>query len=63
MREVLQEKVASGQAPLRVNRQRGIIYGVKVLGERSANPPPRNNVYPRKAREAAARLFEGCSSS
>jgi hypothetical protein len=59
MREVLQEKVASGQAPLRVNRQRGIIYGVKVLGERSANPPPRNNVYPRPTRERAAGLIEG----
>jgi hypothetical protein len=59
MREVLQERVASGPGPLRVDRQRGVIYGVKVLGERSANPPPRNNIYPRSTRERAAGLIEG----
>lgn len=47
-----------GSAP-RIDREKGVIYGVKFLGERSGNPPPDNNVYPRATREAAAAILEG----
>ena len=43
--------------PSAVDRVKGLIKGVKLLGEKSANAPPRNNVYPRSTREAAAPLF------
>jgi hypothetical protein len=45
--------------PLRVDRERGVIFDVKVLGEASANPPPNDNVYPRRTRESAASVLEG----
>jgi hypothetical protein len=48
-----------GPAALRVDPERCIVYGVKILGEKSRNAPPKNNVYPRSTREGAARLFEG----
>jgi hypothetical protein len=44
---------------LRVDRERGIIYGVKVLGERSANPAPDDNEYPLATRAQAIQVLEG----
>jgi hypothetical protein len=45
------EYVHSGGKPLEIDREKGIIKGVKILGESSGNPPPNNNVYPRQTRE------------
>lgn len=45
--------------PLRIDREKCVVYGVKVLGERSTNPPPRNHVYPPETRRAAAQIVEG----
>lgn len=42
-----------------IDRERGIIYGVKLLGERSRNAPPFDHDYPRSTREAAISLIEG----
>ena len=36
-----------------------VLENCKLLGESSLNPPPRNNLYPRATREAAAPRFEG----
>jgi hypothetical protein len=36
-----------------------IIYGVKVLGEKSRNPPPNDNTYPAETRKKALSLIEG----
>jgi hypothetical protein len=53
------EAVNQGGQRLRADREKGIIYGVKVLGERSGNPPPNDNEYPRKTREDAIGMLEG----
>jgi hypothetical protein len=58
-REAILEHFDSGPDRLAIDRATGVIRGVKLLGERSANPPPRNNVYPRSTREKAKPLFEG----
>ena len=50
----LTEYVASGPG-LRVDREKGILFGVKVLGSRSEN----NREYPAATRQAAAKLYEG----
>jgi hypothetical protein len=54
----LLEHAAAGR-PARIDREGGVIYGVRVLGEESANPPPKNNSYPRATREKAIGLLEG----
>lgn len=53
------EFAASGPAQLKVDRTKGIIYGVKILGPESGNPAPKNYVYPKQAREQAATFMEG----
>src|SRR4051812_37442718 len=55
----LLEHTTFGAAPLRVDREKCVVHDCKVLGEDSANPPPRNNHYPRSTREAAIPLLEG----
>ncbi|MGH8356226.1 MAG: hypothetical protein ACRESF_01920 [Pseudomonas sp.] len=55
----LLEFVQSSGDKLPIDRAKGIIRGVKLLGEESANPPPNNNFYPRQTRERAILLFEG----
>src|SRR5688572_24930413 len=55
----LREVTTSQGASLRVDRVNGVIRGVRLLGEKSANPPPFNHVYPRATREAARPLLEG----
>jgi hypothetical protein len=57
--DLLEYVTSPAGKPLRVDREKGIIYGVKLLGEESANPPPNNNVYPRSTRERVAPLMEG----
>jgi hypothetical protein len=52
------EFVASA-SPLRIDREKGVIYGVKILGERSTNPPPRDNEYPASTRRDAIAMIEG----
>lgn len=42
-----------------VDRENCIIYGAKVLGTRSKNPPPHNNLYPATTRSAALPMIEG----
>jgi hypothetical protein len=42
----------------RIDPGKAAIYGVKILGEQSANPPPNNNSYPLEMRRASVRLFE-----
>src|SRR6516162_178144 len=42
----------------RIDRSKAAIFGVKVLGEQSANPPPHNNTYPVAVRRASVKLFE-----
>ncbi len=46
-------------APLRVDREKGILYGVKLLGEASQNQAPRDNLYPKTTRAKAITLLEG----
>ena len=53
----LLESVA--QQSLRVDREAGVLYGVKLLGEKSTNPPPEDHDYPHATRERALKLFEG----
>lgn len=48
-------------AETRVDRDKGVIYGVKILGEQSLNPPPRNHKYPRMTREKAIPIAEGAA--
>ncbi len=56
----LLEFVQSEKLPAdRIDREKGCLRGVRLLGERSANAPPFNHVYPRSTREAALYLFEG----
>lgn len=50
--------MASGS---QIDRDAGLVRGVKILGESSRNPPPNNNVYPRPTREKAAGLIEGAA--
>ncbi len=45
--------------PLKIDREKCVVYGVKVLGERSSNPPPNNNVYPPETRRQSAPIMEG----
>jgi hypothetical protein len=49
----------AGRRRLRIDREKCIIYGCKVLGENSKNSPPNNNTYPRSTRDQAARVMEG----
>jgi hypothetical protein len=42
----------------KIDPGKAAIYGVKILGEQSANPPPHNNFYPIQTRRASAKLFE-----
>ena len=42
-----------------IDREKGIIRGVKLLGEASVNPPPHDNLYPRETRAKAIALMEG----
>lgn len=53
--ERLQEFTASTGQPLRVDRDKGIIYGVKVLGHKSSN----GRTYLPEAVSSAAKLYEG----
>lgn len=53
------EHVLAAESPRKIDRDKGIIYDVKFLGENSRNPPPRNNHYPRGTREKAISLMEG----
>jgi len=55
MSELLQEFVDSRGVPMRVDRQRGVIRGVKILGLRSRN----GRTYLPEALQQAARLYEG----
>lgn len=57
---IVREFAAPAVTPLEVDEVNCIVKGVKILGERSINPPPDNNVYPRAVREKAAALLEGC---
>lgn len=56
---LLESTMSRAGQPLKVDREKGVIAKVKILGEESANPPPNANVYPRTTRENAARLMEG----
>lgn len=49
----------AGSTPLKVDREQGILYRCKILGEQSVNQPPHNNVYPKATRERAIPLLEG----
>lgn len=44
---------------LKIDREKCVVYGVKVLGPQSRNPAPFNHEYPRPTREAAINLMEG----
>ena len=55
MSELLQEFVDSRGVSMRVDRQRGVIRGVKILGLRSRN----GRTYLPEALQQAARLYEG----
>jgi hypothetical protein len=56
----LREVIESGRIPAeRIDRVNGVIRGVKFLGERSANPPPFNHLYPKSTRAKAIPLLEG----
>jgi hypothetical protein len=56
--QILEFVTSAGTKP-RVDREKGILFDVKFLGEESANPFPKNNVYSRKTREAAIPILEG----
>ena len=60
---LLREDFARADKPLRVDRDKGIIHGVKVVGLQSPNTHgvdgAEGTVYSRKALEEAARLYEG----
>ena len=43
----------------RIDRDQGVIRGVKFLGVESRNPPPHNNSYPIEMRRASEKLLEG----
>jgi hypothetical protein len=45
--------------PERIDRAAGIIRGVKLLGPKSANPPPHNNEYPLEMRQRSTGILEG----
>jgi hypothetical protein len=47
-----------GRPAGRIDAGKAAIFGVKILGEQSANPPPHNNFYPIQTRRASAKLFE-----
>lgn len=53
----LVEALTFNDRPSQVDREGGVIRGVKLLGEESANAPPHNHVYPRATREKALGLF------
>jgi hypothetical protein len=55
MNELLQEFVDSRGTSMRVDRQRGVIRGVKILGRHSRN----GRTYLPEALQQAARLYEG----
>jgi hypothetical protein len=42
-----------------VDEKNCVIYGCRLLGERSKNPPPNNNIYPPATRQGAIGLIEG----
>lgn len=54
-RQTWSESITRAAAPLRVDRERGVIYGVKVLGLESEN----NRRYPAPALKRACQLYEG----
>ncbi len=57
-KRLLEYSHSTGQS-LKIDRERGIIERVKVLGERSTNPPPDDNEYPAPTRQQAINLLEG----
>jgi len=57
--DLFEQTLSAPGEPLKVDREKGVIYGTKILGERSLNPPPFNNDYPKGTREAAVPLLEG----
>jgi len=59
MSDVVQILEFASAKPAGVDRATFTIKGVKLLGEKSGNPPPRNNDYPRSTREKAIALIEG----
>lgn len=54
-RQAWVESAARSHNPLRVDRERGVIYGVKILGLESEN----NRRYPAAALQRACQLYEG----
>lgn len=52
-------ELAAAAAPMQVDEEKSIVFGVKILGERSINPPPDNNIYRREVREKAIAALEG----
>lgn len=60
----LREDFARSSSPLRVDRDQGVIYGVKILGFESVNgmdgmPKVQRRVYPREVVTRAQGLYEG----
>jgi hypothetical protein len=48
-----------GRPSGRIDRATAAIFGVKILGAESQNPPPHNNSYPLAMRQRSVKLFEG----
>lgn len=56
--QILEYVTSAGTKP-RCDREKGILFDVKFLGEESSNAFPNNNSYPRSVREKALPILEG----
>ena len=61
--ERLEEYCTNAGVKPTIDRDKGIIYGVKILGSQSKNKGSKHFNYPSSTRERAAKLYEGAVSN